>query len=600
MTETAHAPATTNPPNTRRTIARLWRDAVAANRITPAYLVEGDGGEWREVSWRDADSLVTAYANGLLARGVAKGDTFAILAQNSLDWPLIDFALAQIGAVGVPIYANSSARDVAYLLEHSEAVGIVCEDAEQLAKVEAHTEELPKLEHVLTYHDLAGLASHGIDFAQSHATALDEAVAAIDEEDLYTIIYTSGTTGPPKGCLIRHRNYYAMTAVADHMQNHFRADDTMLLYLPLAHNFGRLMMLSGAYIGFPIALLADPLRVADAMVQVRPTILPSVPRVYEKVYAAVQARFDEATGVKRRLIDWALPIGYEVSRLEAEGEPIPRGLARRHRIADRLVFSKVRERMGGRLRIPISGGAPLAQEIEEFFDAIGIRILEGYGLTECTTAASTNRVERYRFGTVGPALPGFEVKTAEDGEILIRSETVFAGYYKDSEATAEVLTDDGWLRSGDIGEIDEDGFIKITDRKKDILVTAGGKNVAPQNIENDLKTSKYISQALVIGDRRPYVAALITLDETEIGKWGAEHGIDGDVASLAENERVRELIESVVDDINRERSRFEQLKRFVILPRDFTMEHGEVTPTLKLRRRAVAEHFAREIDELYA
>jgi long-chain acyl-CoA synthetase len=599
MTETAPTPTTTDPRKTRRTIARLWRDAVDANRTTPAYLVEGEEGGWREVSWRDADALVSSYANGFLARGIAKGDTFAILAQNSLDWALVDFALAQIGAVSIPIYANSSARDVTYLLEHSEAVGIVCEDAEQLAKVEAHTEELPKLEHVLTYHDLAGLASHGIDFAQTHETALEDAAAAIDEEDLYTIIYTSGTTGPPKGCMIRHRNYYAMAAVADHMENHFRADDVMLLYLPLAHNYGRLMLLSGAYIGFPIALLADPLRVADAMVQVRPTILPSVPRVFEKVYAAVQARFDEATGVKRRLVDWALPIGYEVSRLEAAGQPVPRGLARRHGIADRLVFAKIRDRMGGRLRLPISGGAPLAKEISEFFDAIGVRILEGYGLTECTTAASTNRVERYRFGTVGPALPGFEVKTAEDGEILIRSETVFAGYYKDPEATASAVTEDGWLRSGDLGEIDDDGFIKITDRKKDILITAGGKNVAPQNIENDLKTSKYVSQALIIGDRRPYVAALITLDETEVGKWAAEHGIDGDVPSLARNERVHELVQSVVDAANRERSRHEQVKRFVILPRDFTMEHGEVTPTLKLRRRAVVEHFAHEIDELY-
>jgi long-chain acyl-CoA synthetase len=599
VTETAAAPSETRPPGERRTIARLWRDAVSAGRESPAYLVE-DEGDWREVSWGDADELVGAYANGLLARGVGKGDGFAILAQNSLDWALIDFALAQIGAVGIPVYANSSARDVGYLLAHSEAVGIVCEDAVQLAKVEEVAAELPKLEHVLTYHDLAGLAAHGVDFARTHPDALAEASAAIDEEDLYTIIYTSGTTGPPKGCMLRHRNYYAMTSVVDSMQDHYRPDDVMLLYLPLAHNFGRLMLLTGAYVGFPIAFLADPLRVADAMLQVRPTVLPSVPRVYEKVYAAVQSRFDEATGVKRRLIDWALPIGREVSRLQAEGQPVPRGLATRHRLADRLVFSKVKERLGGRLRIPISGGAPLAQEIAEFFDAVGIRILEGYGLTECTTAASTNRPDRYRFGTVGPALPGFEVTVADDGEILVRSETVFQGYFKDPEATAAVLRPDGWLKTGDIGEVDADGFISITDRKKDILVTAGGKNVAPQNIENDLKTSKYVSQALVVGDRRPYVAALITLDETEILRWAAERGIEGDLASLSRDEQVRELIQGVVDEANRERSRFEQVKRFALLPRDFTMEKGEVTPTLKLRRRAVSEHFQHQIEELYS
>jgi len=600
MTQTASATPRTTPPGGRRTIARLWRDAAAADRPGPAYLVEDDDQGWREVSWHDADELVRAYANGLLARGVGKGDAFAILAQNSLDWALVDFALAQIGAVGIPVYANSSPSDVAYVLEHSEATGVVCEDAEQLAKVESVAEALPKLEHVLTYHDLAGLAAHGIDFAQSHPSALDEAFAAVEEEDLYTIIYTSGTTGPPKGCMMSHRNYYAMASVVDEMENHTQPDDVMLLYIPLAHNFGRLMLIEGANVGFTIAFLADPLRVADAVLQVRPTVLPSVPRVFEKVYAAVQSKFDEATGVKRRLIDWGLPIGREVSRLQGEGKPIPRRLARRHAIADRLVFSKVRERLGGRLRLPISGGAPLAKEIAEFFDAIGIRILEGYGLTECTTASNFNRPERYRFGTVGPALPGFEVTVAEDGEVLIRSETIFQGYFKDPEATAAVMTPDGRLRTGDIGEIDPDGFLSITDRKKDILVTAGGKNVAPQNIENDLKTSKYVSQALVVGDRKPYVAALITLDEVEIGKWAAERGIEGDVASLARDERVRELVQSVVDEANRDRSRFEQLKRFAIMPRDFTMEHGEVTPTLKLRRRAVGEHFEREIEELYS
>lgn len=598
MTETAAATQKTRPPNESRTIARLWRDAVAADRPQPAYLVERDGG-WHEVSWRQADERIRDYANGLLARGVRKGDTFALLAQNSLDWALLDFALAQIGAVGIPIYANSAAHDVGYLLSHSEAVGIVCEDAEQLAKVESVSEDTPRLTHVLTYHDLDGLASHGRDFAASSPDALDEATAAIDGDDLYTIIYTSGTTGPPKGCMIRHRNYYAMASVVDQMESYIAGDDVMLLYLPLAHNFGRLMLLDGAYIGFTIALLPDPLRVADAMLEVRPTVLPSVPRVYEKVHAAVVAKFDEATGIKRRLVDWALPIGREVSRLEGEGKPIPSGLARRHRLADRLVFSKVRARLGGRLRIPISGGAPLAKEIADFFDAIGIRILEGYGLTECTTACSTNRVDRYRFGTVGPALPGFEIRIAEDGEVLLRSETIFQGYYKDPEATADVLTDDGWLRTGDVGELDEDGFLHITDRKKDIIVTAGGKNVAPQNIENDLKTSRFVSQALVVGDRRPYVAALITLDEPEIGRWAAERGLDGEAAALATSPQVQELVQGVVDDVNRERSRHEQLKRFVILPRDFTMEDGEITPTLKLRRRAVLDNFAGEVEQLY-
>ena len=598
MTETATGTPGTRPSDARRTIARLWRDAVAAERSGPAYLVEGEDG-WREVSWNDADERVSAYAHGLLARGVRKGDTFAILARNTLDWALFDFALAQIGAVGVPVYASNSAKDVGYLLSHSEAVGIVCEDSAQLAKVEAVSAELTSLEHVLTYHDLDGLAAHGHDFAETNPSALDDARAAIGEEDLFTIIYTSGTTGPPKGCMLSHRNYYAMASVVDQMESYYREDDLMLLYLPLAHNFGRLMLLTGAYVGFPIALLPDPLRVAEALPAVRPTVLPSVPRVYEKVHTATQARFHEATGAKRRLIDWALPIGHEVSRLESEGKPVPATLRARHRIADKLVFSKVREKLGGRLRLAISGGAPLAKDIAEFFDALGVRILEGYGLTECTTACSSNRPDIYRFGTVGRPLPGFEVRIADDGEILVRSETVFQGYFSDDAATAEVLSADGWLRTGDIGELDADGFLRITDRKKDILVTAGGKNVAPQNIENDLKMSRYVSQALVVGDKRPYVAALITLEPDEIERWANANGIEADVPALVSDDRVRGLVQEVVDDANRERSRFEQVKRFTILPRDFTMADGEITPTLKLRRRAVIEHFQDEIEALY-
>jgi long-chain acyl-CoA synthetase len=581
-----------------RTIPRLWRDAVAGHSGT-AYLVEEPEG-WREVAWDEAGERVSLLANGLLSRGVRKGDAFAILARNTLEWALLDFALAHVGAVGAAIYANSSPRDVQYVLEHSEAVGIVCEDDAQRAKVEAGATTLPSLHHVLTFADLPALEDEGRAYRDAHPEALDEAVAAIDEEDLFTFIYTSGTTGPPKGCMIRHRNYYAMVAVVDELPEHSMPSDVMLLYLPLAHNFGRLMHLSGPYVGYTIAFLADPLDVARAITEVRPTVLPSVPRVYEKVHTAVTASFEEATGVKRRLIDWALDVGRRESAFRRDGRSLPLGLAVQHRLADRLVFSKVKERLGGRLRLPISGGAPLAKEIAELFDSIGICIMEGYGLTECTTAATTNRKGAYRFGTVGQALPGFELRLADDGELLIRSETIFAGYFKDPEATAEVLGDDGWLASGDIATIDDDGFVTITDRKKDIIVTAGGKNIAPQNLENDLKTSRFVSQALVVGDRRPYPAALITLDPVEMGKWAKEHGVDDDLPSLTRDPRVVELVATIVDDVNRERSRYEQLKRFAILERDFEMDRGEVTPTLKLRRRIVLDHFADEVEGLYA
>jgi long-chain acyl-CoA synthetase len=385
--------------------------------------------------------------------------------------------------------------------------------------------------------------------------------------------------------MILHRNYYDMASACDEIEGFAIEDDTLLLYLPLAHNFGRLMHLIGARTGYTTAFCPDPLRIAEALPVVRPTLLPSVPRLYEKVHTGVLAEFEKVTGLRKKLLDWALRVGREASGLREAGRPLPPWLALRHRLADRLVYRKIKHRLGGRLRLGISGGAPLAAEIGRFFHTLDILICEGWGLTECTTAAAVNRPDRFRFGTVGPAIPGFELRTDADGELLIRSPTVFAGYYKDPEATREVLAGDGWLRSGDIGSIDEDGFIAISDRKKDILVTAGGKNVAPQNLESALKTAPIVSQALVVGDRRPYVAALITLDP-----------------AVADGESPAELeaqVQAIVDEVNAPRSRFEQIKRFAILPRDFTAEEGEVTPTLKLKRRVCAEHFAAEIDALY-
>ncbi len=583
-----------------RTIPRLWQDAIAKGRSRPAYLVERNGG-WEPVSWTEAATAVEELANGLLAIGVRKGDAFGILGQTSLEWALFDFALARVGAIGAAIYANSAEKDCEYILDHSESIGVLVEDDQQLAKIADYRHRNPRLAHVLTFADLDDLRARGRDFAVAHPGELAGAVAEVSPDDVFTYIYTSGTTGPPKACMILHRNYYAMTAVVDEIDDFTMADDTMLLYLPLAHNFGRLMHLSGPYVGFTLAFLADPLRAGEALKAVRPTIFPSVPRVYEKVHTAVLAKFDEETGAKRKIVDWALAVGQKASARRAAGKPLGPGLTAQHRVAERLVYSKVKAQLGGRLRLGISGGAPLSKEIAEFFHSLDLLILEGYGLTECTTAATVNRPTKFRFGTVGPALPSTELKIAEDGEVLIKSPTVFAGYYKDESATREILSGDGWLRSGDIGEIDDDGFLTITDRKKDIIVTAGGKNVAPQNLENELKASKYVSQALVVGDQRPYCVALITLDEPEIVKWGHAHGIKGELspASLAENEHVRELVEGIVARVNSDHSRHEQIKKFTILSRDFTMADDELTPTLKLKRRVCCKHFNGEIDALY-
>jgi long-chain acyl-CoA synthetase len=581
-----------------RTIANLWREGSRRGDIT-AYLVEGPDG-WREVTWHEAAKAVDEIANGLLALGVGRADAFAILGSTRLEWALFDWALALVGAVVAPVYANNSPADVAYVLDHSDSIGVLVENDEQRAKVEAHRAELPRLEHLLTYADLDELRERGRAFAADNPGALNAAADAIDEDDLFTYIYTSGTTGPPKACMIRQRNYYAMVENASMLEGVLVEDDVLLLYLPLAHNYGRLVHLEAPHVGFTLAFLSDPMRVAAALPQVRPTLFPSVPRVYEKIHTAITAQFAQATGVKRRLIDWALAVGYRVSGHRQRGDRIPRGLALQHRLADRLVYSKVKAKLGGRLRLANAGGAPLAREIAEFFHALDILILEGYGLSECTTAATVNRPDRFRFGTVGLPLPGVELAFEDDGELLIRSDTVFKGYFKDEEATREVLTHDGWLRTGDVGRLDPNGFLVITDRKKDLIVTAGGKNIAPQNLENELKASRFVSQALVVGDRKPFVGALVTVDEPEIRAWAAAQGLDGDLAALADDERVRALIQEVVDDVNRERSRYEQIKRFVILPRDFSMEEGEVTPTLKLKRKVCQEHFAAELAALYS
>ncbi|HZT91561.1 MAG TPA: long-chain fatty acid--CoA ligase [Gaiellaceae bacterium] len=564
----------------RRTIPNLWRNSLAAGHPEPAYLHEVDG-DWRPVTRPEAARAIDEIANGLLALGLRKGDAVALIGRTTLEWALVDFALGLVGAVGAPVYANSSARDVQYVLAHSRAVAAVVEDADQREKLGAFAGA------VVTFDDLDELRARGRAHAEAHPGALDERADAVGEDDLFTFIYTSGTTGPPKACMIRHRNYYAMVAKADELEDRLTGpDDVMLLYLPLAHNYGRLLHLSAAYVGYTLAFLPDPLSAAAELPRVRPTLFPSVPRVYEKIHTAVRAGLEAETGVKRRVAEWSLSVGYRVSQLQQARRPVPPLLAAQHTLADRLVYSKVKSRLGGRLRVANSGGAPLAREIAEFFHALGILVLEGYGLSEVTTAATVNRPGDFKFGTVGKPLPGVEIEIADDGEILIRSDTVFAGYYDDPAATAETLDGRGFVHTGDVGYLDEDGFLVITDRKKDIIVTAGGKNVAPQNLENELKAHTVVSQALVVGDRRPYVAALVTVDPAATAGMSPED--------------VHAAVERAVAEVNEGRSRYEQIKRFRILPREFTLEEDEVTPTLKLRRRVIVEHFADDVEQLYA
>lgn len=580
-----------------RTVATLWRDALAEPRDAPAYLVR-EGDAWKPVSWQEAATRVDELAHGLLALGIRKGDRFAILAPSTLDWALLDFALLSIGAAVVPIYPTSSVSECAYILSNAEVRGIAADDS-RLDEIRSLREQLPQLAHVIGFGELDRISSLGRQHAREHPHAVAEAAAAVGPDDLLTCIYTSGTTGPPKGCLLTNGCYFAMVEMLTGLPNFVRSGDRTVLFLPLAHNFGRLVHFTAARVGYTIAFCPDVTKLADALVAVKPHFLPSVPRVYEKLHAAVRAQLDGATGVRRWIARWAVGVGQRSAALEREGRRVPPLLELQRLLADRLVFSKVRARLGGELRFGISGGAPLACEILEFFHAFGVVILEGYGLTECTSAA-INRLDRFRFGTVGIPLSGCEVRVAEDGEILLRGENVFSGYYLNEEATREALGDDGWLRTGDIGELDRDGFLRITDRKKDLIATSGGKKIAPQNIEQLLQRDALVSHVLIVGDRRPYITALITLNEDELESWAHERDLDGESAALTRNPRVLEHVQRVVDEANRELARPEQIKRFAVLPRDFTAEEGEITPTLKLKRRICEQHFAAEVEALYA
>jgi long-chain acyl-CoA synthetase len=559
----------------QRTVPELWRDAVRDAPDAPAYLEE-TAESWRPIGRDEAAERVAALAQGLLARGLRHGDRVAILSRTRLEWILLDWAVMSIGAVVVGLYPTSSAKECEYILGHCEAALAFTEDEEQTRKLVSIRGTLPTLREIIPFDWLEKLESDG-----RLARHLQREPVA--EDDLATLIYTSGTTGPPKGCMLTHRNL--VTAAMCVVEGMNQPGDTVLLFLPLAHSYGRLAHQAATYRGATVALVADVARVPEALATVRPTILPAVPRVYEKIHANTLGEIERAGGLRRKIGLWALGVGGRTSRARREGKPVGGVLAAQQRLADRLVFAKVRERLGGRLRIGVSGAAPLSPEVMEFFHALGVPVIEGYGLTETASSATVNEPADFRIGTVGRPVEDAEIRLAEDGEILIRSDSVFAGYYKEPEATTAVLTDDGWLCTGDVGEIDDEGFLRITDRKKDLIITAGGKNIAPQNLENALKASRFVSQALVVGDRRPYVTALVTLDDAEVAPSGRDP---------------QELVQEIVDEVNRDRTRVEQIKRFVVLPRDFSQEEGEVTPTLKLRRRVIHEHFADEIERLYA
>ncbi|HUP19693.1 MAG TPA: long-chain fatty acid--CoA ligase [Gemmatimonadota bacterium] len=599
-----------------RTLPELFFQAVERHDH-PRFVQYKAGGAYEAIPAREFRQEVEFGAFGLMAWGVEPGDRVGLLSENRPGWGFADLSTLCAGAWTVPIYPSLGADEVGYILEDSGATACFVSTAEQLAKVESVRGRLPALRCVIVLDPMErddaetctahALVDRGRAERERAPGALEERLAAIAPEDTASILYTSGTTGRPKGVMLSHRNF--VTNVIDSLHAlKIESTDTHLSFLPLSHSFERT---AGWYImlhaGVSIAYAESMDTIPQNLLEVRPTVTTSAPRLYEKLYAAVLQKASEAGGLKKRIVFWARRIAIEYAEAEVGGPGAGAALKLKHRIADRLVFSKLRERTGGRLRFWVSGSAPLAPVIIKFFYAAGLPILEGYGLTETSPVVSVNTFEHMKFGSVGRPIRNVEVKIEPDperpggdGEILVRGPNVMQGYYKMPEKTAEVITADGWFRTGDIGHIDEDGFIAITDRKKDLIKTSGGKYVAPQPLENALKESRFVSQVVVVGNRRKYASVLIVPNFDNLEAWAREHGLGGPGREeLLQRPEVREVYEEALEQVNAGLPSYATLKTFALLPEEFTLEKGEVTPTLKVKRSVVEEKYADVIDTLY-
>ena len=586
-----------------RTVAGII-SAMAQSHGTSAAIVHRGSGSWDSVSYHDFSSIVSEVGRGLLGLGLQPGDRVCILSDTRPEWTYVDYAIVCAGGVVVPIYPSSTAEECAWVVSDSGARMVICENAAQLSKIDSIRDRLPELQTVVVIDPVEASGARSLEMIRSagRAASTDELLrrsAAVEPEDPWSIVYTSGTTGPPKGCVLTHGG---MTSVCDGVRELgvFAADERSYLFLPLAHMFARIIALMSADVGATVIYFSgDTSAIVDELAETKPTFLPSVPRIFEKIYIKATAAAADSSAPKRAIFNWAVGVGRRVARLTEEGRQPSGFLAIQHNVADRLVFSKVRGLLGGQVRNALTGAAPIAPEILEFFYGAGIPVLEGYGMTESTAAIAITPPGRPRFGTVGTALPGVEIRIAEDGEILARGKNVFAGYFGNPEATAETVID-GWLHTGDLGALDADGYLTITGRKKDIIITAGGKNLSPANVENDLQCSRWISRALMHGDRRPYPVALITLDPDEISAYAAANDLPATLTELAAHPRIRELIQGEVDTVNERHAKVAQIKKFAILDRDFSQESGELTPTLKIRRAVIEKAHTTVLDGLYS
>jgi long-chain acyl-CoA synthetase len=604
--ETATAPSaesTVDASTRSRTIADLLPLAAQRHAALSAVTYKDEAGQWVSMTYREVGEIVRKLSLGLIELGIEKGDKVAILANTRPEWTYFDFAALSAGATVVPIYQTNSPDECQYVLENSDAKAVIVEDDEQLAKIEQVRDRCPKLEHVIRMEGSGGEAI-SMDELVKGGSARQESEweqrwRSVTPDDICTFIYTSGTTGPPKGCVISHGNYRSMVSMALE-QGVLEKDTTTYLFLPLAHSFALLIQLLSFDLGGNIAYWErDPLKIIPNLAEVKPHYFPSVPRIFEKIYTASTASVEKEGGLKKLVFNWAARVGKKVRERERAGKRVGWLLRRQYEIADKQVLSKIRALFGGRIKQCVTGAAPINPEILHFFDAAGVLVLEGWGMTETSTAATISRPDAFKFGTVGKAFEGCEIKIADDGEVLVKGPNIFRGYYKNEEATKETLVD-GWLHTGDIGELDEDGYLKITGRKKDIIITAGGKNITPANLEAEIKQSQWVSQCVVIGDRRPYLVALIALDMEECRPLAEEKGWPDDPAELAKHEGMRELIQEHLDDVNEKFARVEQVKKFEILPQDLSQETGELTPTLKVKRNVVAEKYADDVEMIYA
>jgi long-chain acyl-CoA synthetase len=598
---------------TSRTIADLVPNAAAAHPEQVAARYKR-GESWHDVSYAELGETVEELGLGLIDLGVEAGERFCILANTRPEWSYLDLAATSAGAVVVPIYPTNSPEECLWVISDSGATAIACENEEQLAKIAEIKDRIPNLRTVILIeppaahngaaNDAAALGAITLDEVRERGRAhpveeLEARRAAVKPEDPFTFIYTSGTTGPPKGCVLSHGNYREiinMVATAGQMNG----DDVSYLYLPLAHSYALLIQLATFDLGGTLAYFAgDTKQVIPELLEVKPTYLPSVPRIFEKIYTIAHSAIEAQPPAEQQRALEMVELGVKVRNMMIRGEEIPADMKRAFDEADEELFKNVRALFGGRVRAATSGAAPIAHEILEFFYAAGVPVFEGYGMTETATAATISTLENHRFGTVGRALPGVEIKIAEDGEILIKGPNIFQGYHNRADTSFGAIAE-GWLHTGDLGSLDEDGYLSITGRKKDIIITAGGKNLTPANIENDLRQCRWISQAVMHGDQRPYPVILVTLDEEEIFAFAGEHGLLADIPKLADEPAVRELIQAEIDRVNAKYAQVEQVKKFVILDHDLSQDTGELTPSLKVKRAVVNERYAELFEALYA